>query len=118
MMLLHWFTRNWADTDEPGDAALVPLVLAVPPAEAVARVEAAIRSLKLWHIEKVDAAGGRIQATRRTPLWGFVDDISLRLEAMPGGTRVHARSRSRVGLADFGQNRRNLLELFARLRQP
>ena len=27
MGFLHWFTRNWASTDEPGDAALAPVDL-------------------------------------------------------------------------------------------
>ena len=31
------------------------------------------------------------------------------------GCRLHARSQSRVGRGDFGQNRRNLRELFAAL---
>ena len=31
-------TRNWADTDGPGDPALTPPKLPLPPAEALARV--------------------------------------------------------------------------------
>jgi uncharacterized protein (DUF1499 family) len=118
MTLLHWFTRNWADTDEPGDPALAPVELPVPPSEALARVQAAIRELPHWQVEAVDVAAGTVAATRRTRLLKFVDDIAIRLEPRPGGTRVHARSRSRVGVGDFGQNRRNLLELLGRLKQP
>lgn len=108
--------RNWADTDEPDDPVLAPLDLPLPPAEALARVEAAVRSLPRWRVEALDPSAGTLTATRRTRLFRFVDDITVRLEPIPSGTRVHARSRSRVGLSDLGQNRRNLLELFAALR--
>jgi uncharacterized protein (DUF1499 family) len=116
MTLVHWFTRNWADTDEPGGSAPAPLDLSLPPAEALARVEAVVRSLPRWHVEAVDAASRTVRATRRTRLFRFVDDVTVRLEPQGAGTRVHARSKSRVGVADFGQNRRNLLELLGRLR--
>jgi uncharacterized protein (DUF1499 family) len=118
MSLLRWFTRNWADTDEPGDPALVPAESALPLPEALERVQSEIRGLPHWQVETVDAAAGTVRATRRTRLWRFVDDVTIRLEAAAGVTRVHARSRSRVGVGDFGQNRRNLLELFAALARP
>jgi uncharacterized protein (DUF1499 family) len=107
--------RNWYDTDEAG-ANPGPLDLPLPRAEALMRVEAAIRSLPRWHVETTDAATGTIRATRRTRIFRFTDDVTLRLEPISTGTRIHARSQSRVGKSDFGQNRRNVLELFAALR--
>lgn len=115
MALLSWITRNWADTDEPGDPEIVPVDLPLTPAEAVVRVEAAVRSLPLWKVDKADPAAGTLHATRTTRLFRFVDDIHIRLEATATGARLHARSKSRLGKGDFGQNRRNLLELFAAL---
>jgi uncharacterized protein (DUF1499 family) len=112
MGFLAWLTRNWADTDEPGNAPPGPLELPLPPSEVLARLEAAVRTLPRWRVETVDLAEGLLRATRRTRLWRFIDDITVRLEATPTGTRVHARSQSRVGKGDFGQNRRNLRELF------
>jgi uncharacterized protein (DUF1499 family) len=117
MTLLRWLTRNWADTDEPGDPALAPPDLPLPPAEALRRVEAAVGALPRWRVEAADPAGGTLRVTRRTWLWRFIDDVTVRLEPVADGTRVHARSQSRVGAADFGQNRRNLLELLAALRR-
>ncbi|HXG09400.1 MAG TPA: hypothetical protein VNK04_06390, partial [Gemmataceae bacterium] len=64
MRLLHALTRNWADTDEPGDPALAPLELPLPLAEALARVEAAVRSLPRWRVEAIDPAAGTLTATR------------------------------------------------------
>jgi uncharacterized protein (DUF1499 family) len=115
MGLFAWLTRNWADTDEQGQANPAPLELPLPPAEALERVEAAVRGLPRWRVEAVDREGGVLRATRRSRLWRFVDDVTVRLEPAPGGTRVHARSQSRVGKGDLGQNRRNLLELFQAL---
>src|SRR5215831_9673674 len=109
--------RNWHDTDEPG-ADPGPLDLPQPPAEALARVEAAVKSLPRWRVETSDAAAGTVAATRRTRLFRFTDDVTIRLEPIPTGTRLHVRSKSRVGRSDFGQNRRNVLELFGALSSP
>jgi uncharacterized protein (DUF1499 family) len=114
---LRWFRRNWADTDEPGDPALTPPELALPPGDALAHVERVLRTLPRWQVEAIDAAQGILEATRRTRLWGFIDDVTLRLEPTPTGTRIHARSQSRIGKGDLGQNRRNLLELFRALQR-
>jgi uncharacterized protein (DUF1499 family) len=114
MRFIRWFTRNWADTDEPGDPTLIPFDIPISPTDARARIEAAVRGLPRWRIE--NAAAGTMHITRRTRLWRFVDDITLRLEPTAQGTRIHARSQSRLGSADLGQNRRNLLELFAALK--
>src|SRR5689334_1269564 len=107
--------RNWHDTDEPG-ADPGPLDLPLHPAVALARVEAAVAGLPRWRVESADAAAGTVTATRRTRLFRFTDDVTIRLEPVAAGTRVHARSQSRVGKGDFGQNRRNVMELFAALR--
>jgi uncharacterized protein (DUF1499 family) len=46
-------------------------------------------------------------------MWRFVDDVRLRFEAHPQGTRLSGRSQARIGFGDLGQNARNLLELRA-----
>ncbi|HEX5269523.1 MAG TPA: DUF1499 domain-containing protein [Gemmataceae bacterium] len=107
--------KNWHDTDEPG-ADPGPLDLPLPPAEALARVEAAVNGLPRWRVEHVDAAAATLAATRRTRIFRFTDDVTVRLETIPTGTRLHVRSKSRVGKSDFGQNRRNVIELFTALR--
>jgi uncharacterized protein (DUF1499 family) len=107
-----WLTRNWADTSEPA-TGLAPLDLPWPPAEALGRVEAVVRALSRWRVVTVDADDLRLTAERTTRLWRFVDDVTLRLETTATGSRLHGRSQSRVGKGDFGQNRRNLREVFA-----
>jgi uncharacterized protein (DUF1499 family) len=116
MGFLAWLTRNWADTDEGSDPALVPFLLPVPVSEAVALVQKALGTLPRWRVEAADGTTGRVHATRSTRLFRFVDDIHFRLEPAEGGTMLHARSKSRVGKGDLGQNRRNLLEAFRAIR--
>ena len=62
-----------------------------------------MRSLPRWRVEKADAS--EVHLTRRTRRLGFVDDVRLRLEAVPGGTRLRGRSQSRVrGRGNLSQN--------------
>jgi uncharacterized protein (DUF1499 family) len=56
---------------------------------------------------------GVIEATARSPIMGFRDDIVIRLTPVGQGTRVDVRSASRVGAHDLGANAsriRTLLE--------
>jgi uncharacterized protein (DUF1499 family) len=106
----HFF-RNWAETDEPGDPALASIVIPLPLPQALAQVEETLRRLPRWQVQSVDAPTGTIHATRRTRVFRFVDDVTIRLEPTEGGTRIRARSQSRIGKGDLGQNRRNLVEL-------
>ena len=105
---------NFAATSPAAtDPRLRPRVLALPPAAAADRVAGALAALRGWRL--VGRGEGVIQATRTTRLFHFVDDISILLEPAAGGTAVSARSGSRIGRGDFGQNRRNLAELWRAL---
>lgn len=54
---------------------------------------------------------------RTTGLMRYRDDVWVLVELLSDGrVRVHAESRSRVGVGDLGQNPRNLRELLAALR--
>ena len=50
----------------------------------------------------VDA--GRLQASDTTFLFGLTDDIALRVRPAGTGARLDIRSKSRVGVSDFGRN--------------
>ncbi|HEY5380548.1 MAG TPA: DUF1499 domain-containing protein [Pseudolabrys sp.] len=70
-----------------------------------------------WHIADARPPAGRhegaIEATARTPIMGFRDDVAIRITPTSEGARIDARSASRVGLYDFGANAariRSLLE--------
>jgi uncharacterized protein (DUF1499 family) len=114
MGLLRWFTRNWADTSGPSHSDLYPMTLAVAPPEALEIVKRAAGTMRHWRVES--EAGDELRLTRRTRVVGFVDDVVVTVQAAASGTICHAASRSRVGIGDLGQNRRNILELWAAIR--
>jgi len=64
-----------------------------------------------WQDIAASEDGRTLSAVVVTPLLGFKDDVRVQLEPDDGGTRVHARARSRVGKADFGANQRHLRDL-------
>ncbi|MGM0555361.1 MAG: DUF1499 domain-containing protein [Myxococcota bacterium] len=76
----------------------------------------AVEELEQWTLVSSDPAQWRIEAERETDVFGFVDDITVTIEPVTEFvTRVNVRSSSRVGKGDFGQNARNIEELFDEL---
>jgi uncharacterized protein (DUF1499 family) len=106
--------RNFAATSPAADdPRLRPHMLPLGPEPAGERVARAVAGIRGWRV--LGRGDGVIQATRTTRLFRFVDDVSILLEPAAGGTAVSARSGSRIGRGDLGQNRRNLAELWRAL---
>ncbi len=115
MSLIRWFTRNWANTREPTHPDLGPLVVHAHPLDAMATFSAVIvNHMPRWDVVDQDGPANTLHATRTTRWLRFIDDVRLTFEPGPrdGTSTVHAESRSRVGIGDLGQNRRNILELW------
>jgi len=70
-----------------------------------------------WKTHVVDPQEHRLEGTVATRVFGFVDDVTVWLDEVEGGYRVMARSRSRIGRGDLGQNARNLRRFYRRLRE-
>lgn len=102
-----------ATSPSEADVRLTPHSLPHPLDEAAARVVAAVEAMPRWRV--AGRRGRVIAATRRTRVLRFVDDVLILLEPAAGGTLVLVRSASRVGRRDFGQNRRNIAELWRAL---
>lgn len=103
-----------ATTPDADDPRLRPHTYAGRASDVARHTEQAIEPLPRWEV--IAGRSGVIWLTRRSRL-GFVDDIYLLLMPSGDSTVVFARSASRVGRFDFGQNRRNLAELWAALEQ-
>jgi uncharacterized protein (DUF1499 family) len=104
-----------ATADGAPDPRLLPFRYPGPPDQAMHALIAAIGSLPRWRL--VDSTDGVLWASRTTRLFRFVDDVYLLVRAGPGdSSTIEARSASRVGQSDLGQNRRNLAQLWAALR--
>ncbi len=58
-----------------------------------------------WELLDQDPASGRIEAVEETAMFGFKDDVVLRIRpGDSGGSRIDLRSNSRVGVGDLGAN--------------
>lgn len=97
---------------------IVPIVLAVPPADAFHKVDAAAMALG-WDVVARAPADGRIEATDTSEWFGLTDDIVIRIRPEGAmGSRIDIRSKSRVGESDFGVNARRIRAFIERVKQP
>jgi uncharacterized protein (DUF1499 family) len=93
---------------------VVPLTLSVSPDVAFARALGEARAMG-WDIVAAIPGQGRIEATDTTLLFGFKDDVVIRVTPAAGGSRVDVRSESRVGRSDIGTNARRVEAFLDRL---
>lgn len=96
---------------------IAPIGLAEPPAQAFARVLQAAQSMG-WDIVAAEPASLRLEATATTLLFGFKDDIVIRVSPAAGGSTVDVRSLSRVGVSDVGTNAARIRAFRNRLLAP
>jgi uncharacterized protein (DUF1499 family) len=84
---------------------LAPIRLPAPPPAAFVTVEAVATTIPGWRVTRRDPATGELEAVATTALFGFQDDIALRVRPDPaGGSKVDMRSKSRDGKGDQGAN--------------
>ncbi|WP_168566953.1 DUF1499 domain-containing protein [Crateriforma spongiae] len=116
-MLDNWIkglTQNYARYDaESKDHDLRPVAMALSVDAMRQRLESWTQLQSHWSVIGHEGRDGRcrLHLTRKTQLFGFVDDINVEIVPDANGCLVHAESQSRVGKGDFGQNKRNLKEL-------
>jgi uncharacterized protein (DUF1499 family) len=94
---------------------IVPALLDLPPAQAYARAEQAARAMG-WEIVAAVPEELRIEATDTSLLFGFKDDVVIRISAADRGSRVDLRSASRLGRSDFGVNANRIRKYLKQLR--
>jgi uncharacterized protein (DUF1499 family) len=82
---------------------IVSLQLPIGPAVAFDNAERAARTMG-WQIVAAAPDKLRLEATDTTLLFGFKDDIVVRITAQGAASVVDVRSLSRVGGSDFGTN--------------
>jgi uncharacterized protein (DUF1499 family) len=56
-----------------------------------------------------------VSAVHETRVFRFKDDVTVTIRRKGGKTVVSVRSKSRIGEWDFGQNARNIRDLFQAL---
>ena len=95
---------------------IAPLLLSLPPEQAFLHAERVAGTMG-WDIVSIDRPNGLIEATDTTLFFGFKDDVVVRVQTAPGGSRVDVRSVSRVGGSDVGTNAKRIRAYLGRLRQ-
>jgi uncharacterized protein (DUF1499 family) len=91
-----------------------PLMLPQSPARAFDLADRAARAMG-WDIVNVSPPDLRIEATATTRLFGFQDDVVVRITPESKGSRVDVRSVSRVGRSDIGTNAERIREYLKQL---
>ncbi|MEE4361983.1 MAG: DUF1499 domain-containing protein [Pseudomonadales bacterium] len=94
-----------------------PILSDRPPAESFAQALAAVRALG-WELVAQDADAGRIEATEESMLYGFKDDVVIRVRPEGSGSRIDLRSASRVGQSDLGANAARIERFIERFGAP
>jgi uncharacterized protein (DUF1499 family) len=93
-----------------------PMALERSAPEVFSLVHEAVERLG-WTIVLNEAPGetgaGRIEATDRTLVLGFTDDVIVQVKGDDAHAIIDARSVSRYGLHDLGANAKRIRELFA-----
>ena len=116
--------KDAANSTEPKPAAfaqqraafpdIAPALLDVPPEQAFQQAERAAKSMG-WEIVAAVPQDLRIEATDTTLLFGFKDDVAIRVSPNGTGSRVDVRSESRVGGFDFGVNAQRVRDFMKKL---
>lgn len=88
-------------------ADIAPLVVSLPPAQAFEKCRTVAEQLR-WRIIARNPEQGVIEAVDRTLIFGFTDDIVIRISAVEGGSRIDLRSASRAGVSDLGVNAKRI----------
>jgi hypothetical protein len=94
---------------------LVPYRSPLPPATLFAQATVVARDAG-WEIVAVEPQQGRLEATATSLLFGFKDDIVIRVTPHERGSQLDIRSMSRVGRSDVGVNARRIRRFLTRLK--
>jgi uncharacterized protein (DUF1499 family) len=97
------YKAETAAQQNKGYPDIAPLQLNTAPAQVFDRAERAARAMG-WEIVAISPQDLRIEATDTTLLFGFKDDVVIRITPNAQGSVVDVRSLSRVGGSDFGVN--------------
>lgn len=118
---VFWFTATPSDypaqNAESQRAAypdVRPLDLSLPVDDAFAAALALVED-RGWEVLSADPEESQIEAIARSRLFGFEDEVAIRVTETDSGARIDIRSRSRLGQIDRGANARRIAAFLADL---
>ena len=100
---LEYSTEELADVQKQAYPHIKSLNSDLKPAAAYRKALVVVQALG-WDVVAEFPARGVIEASQTTMIWGFTDDIVVRVKAAPGGSVIDLRSVSRIGVSDLGAN--------------
>ena len=110
---MFWPLINSVETGKtPEYPDIQPCLYSIPIDQAYNATHGVLQSLSRWRVVQVDKQNGMIGVEATSLFFRFIDDITIKIDEIKGKSRIHARSVSRVGKWDFGQNARNLRLFF------
>ncbi len=107
--------KEVADLQHKAYADLAPLTTTASKEKVFEAAKAALASMGMPLADE-DMAQGRIEANQTSLLYGFTDDLVVRITSAADGTKVDVRSKSRVGRSDLGQNAKRIRIFLQKLR--
>lgn len=112
-----WPVLNEVETGATAQYAdIQPHYYSTQPGPIYDEALAAIEEMEQWQRVDTHRSSFRIEAERTGPLFGFVDEVTIRVEPVTEFvSRVHVRSRTNYGHADFGQNARNIRQFLVEM---
>ena len=99
--------KEVADLQHKAYADLAPLMTPASKEKVFEAAKAAFASMGM-QLADADMAQGRLEANQTSLLYGFTDDVVVRISSAADGTKVDVRSKSRVGRSDLGQNAKRI----------
>ena len=108
-------TPEQAALEAKGYPDIGPMYLERSAPEVFALVSEAVHRLG-WDVVVNEAPGesgvGRIEATDKTLIMGFIDDVVIRVKGDDAHTLIDVRSASRYGKIDFGANAHRIRKFY------
>jgi uncharacterized protein (DUF1499 family) len=111
------YKPDLAALQKQGYPDIAPLVLPLPPLQVFGRAEQLVKTMG-WELVAAQPMELRLEATATTLLFGFKDDVVIRIRPEGPGSRVDVRSVSRVGGSDFGTNAKRIRAFLTQLQRP
>jgi uncharacterized protein (DUF1499 family) len=98
------YPEEWVNLHREQYGALRPLESPLPAEQAFVRAREVARAMPDWEVVAEDPATGTLSAVATSRLFGFRDDVAIRVRPSGPGSRLDLRSRSRFGRSDLGAN--------------
>ena len=107
------YPADWAALQAECCADLRPARLQTGPVAAFAAARKAAERMPGWEVVGLDESNGTIEAVATSTVFGFQDDVAIRVRPDGASSVVDVRSKSRAGKGDLGANAERIRQYVA-----